>query len=1351
MSLKLRLLSIAAAPLLLLIGLAGVQTATSFTERERANDLVETIKSAEPLTALAYALQKERGASSTFVSSQGTAFLASLQAQRAGVDRALAAYNSSKKDIEQRFEKTSRVIDAAVGSLLIKRQQVSNKSVTTDEITSYYKPIIDAVIEGVSLSFTNHAGDDTRSDIAAYSALMLARESAGLERQTGAAGFAKGRLTPSEYEAFISLRAAQNANFAAAGRRLGDDTIAALLSGPEAAKLQALRSEARSLAGVGALAPVTADEWFSTATAFVDAIARVETSIAERLKTTARANASSATANLIFQAVMTLLGIAAGIAVAMLQAQSISNPLARINKAMRRIGAGDLDFRTPTAKVGGEIGEISDTVGKVRDSLSEARSAQKVQVFKGAAFDGSSTAMIMIDRERKIQFVNDATGHLVAEYLDEFRKAGATIDAENLLGQPLDRLYKLPQAQREALDDAVNLPLQADASIGDLRFTFSISAVLDTDGEYVGNIVEWDNVTVARTNEGMLAALDRTQAIAEMTLDGVITHANELFAKTLGMSVHDLVGKRHSELLDEHTASSDEHRALWEKVRSGAGQTSTMKHITRMGDPVWFQASITPILDMGGDPFKAVFYGIDVTAESVRAFDAEGQVEAIKRGQAVIEFDLDAKILAANQNFLDAMGYEASEVVGAKHALFLEEDYRNSSEYEKFWSDLRRGEAQYGEFRRISSAGEFVWLQATYNPIVGLDGRVYKVVETAHVITKQYEERTNAARLQAAVENSVSAIMTVDRDFVVNYVNGATKDLLRKHEAAFRQIWPNFSANEIIGTCIDTFHKDPSHQRRMLADPANLPHRTDIKVGELEFSLTVSAQYDLQGEYIGNTLEWADVTELRKQERLNADFRSKMEAIDKAQGVIEFDLKGNIRTANGNFLDVVGYTLDEIVGKHHRMFVSDDYARSNEYKEFWDTLGAGSYKSGEFERRAKDGSEVFIQASYNAIYDVDGNLTGIVKFATDVTQVVLEKRQIEEDRRRNAEEQEQVVNALTVNLRKLSEGDLTAQIDEHFAKDYQQLRLDFNAAVEKLHHVIKDVALNAATIHTNASEVTQAADDLSRRTETQAATLEETAASLDEVTATVKQTANGAQEANTVVATTRKDAEASEVVVRQAVDAMSSIEQSSDQISQIIGVIDEIAFQTNLLALNAGVEAARAGDAGRGFAVVASEVRALAQRSSDAAKEIKDLISTSTHHVENGVSLVGQAGQALEQILSQIKNVSTIVSDITTAAKEQATGLTEINSAMNQMDQVTQQNAAMVEESTAAAHSLNNEANQLMQSITVFKTKGSDTQVRSPVVSSQPGKTESVEGQQKRVAAFVASGGAQAAEQWEEF
>ena len=364
-----------------------------------------------------------------------------------------------------------------------------------------------------------------------------------------------------------------------------------------------------------------------------------------------------------------------------------------------------------------------------------------------------------------------------------------------------------------------------------------------------------------------------------------------------------------------------------------------------------------------------------------------------------------------------------------------------------------------------------------------------------------------------------------------------------------------------------------------------------------------------------------------------------------------------------------------------------------------------------------------------------------------------ERSRVEAEKSLEAAQDQTAIDALQQGLDALTQGDLTHQITVALAPKTQRLKDDFNVTASRLRETIATISGAVRNLSTGTAEISKASNDLSRRTENQAASLEQTAAALEEITATVRKTAEGAVSAQTIVSAAKTDAERSSGVMRDAVSAMSAIETSATQISQIIGVIDEIAFQTNLLALNAGVEAARAGDAGRGFAVVASEVRALAQRSAQAAKEIKQLISTSSQQVGQGVKLVSETGDSLGRIVVHVSGFYTAINDIAASAKEQASALAEINVAINQMDQVTQQNAAMVEQSTAASQALTQETVELDRLTSYFQV---GTQ-NSPSAKAPKQSRASVPARATKQPALQVVGGkstkaaAAGADDWEEF
>jgi methyl-accepting chemotaxis protein len=477
-------------------------------------------------------------------------------------------------------------------------------------------------------------------------------------------------------------------------------------------------------------------------------------------------------------------------------------------------------------------------------------------------------------------------------------------------------------------------------------------------------------------------------------------------------------------------------------------------------------------------------------------------------------------------------------------------------------------------------------------------------------------------------------------------------------------------------------------------------------------------------------------------------------AADRAQAIAEFELDGAVITANENFLRLTGYSLQEIRGRRHSLFVTPEEANSAEYRDFWRSLTNGQSVTGKFKRLAKGGAEVWSEGAYAPVMDRSGRPFKIVHLAIDVTQAERELARAETGRG----DRRAMIAALGDCLRGLARGDLTARIDMDFDSDFLEIKQDFNQAVQSLLQAMDAISAATEGLRNGSDEIAAATDDLSRRTEQQAASLEQTAAALDQITATVRRSAEGAKKATDTASDAKAEAVRSGAVMSDAVSAMGEIEQSSGKITQIIGVIDEIAFQTNLLALNAGVEAARAGEAGRGFAVVAQEVRALAQRSAEAAKEIKALIASSSEQVQRGVRLVGDTGQALGAIVTKVTDIDALIAEIARSSQDQAIGLNQVNTAVNQMDQVTQQNAAMVEQATAAASSLKAEAMDLVDLVSRFETgRVSERQGRKPQLA-RPGRHAPVASPaaraQSKLASAVRSGAlkpAVSSDSWEEF
>lgn len=868
----------------------------------------------------------------------------------------------------------------------------------------------------------------------------------------------------------------------------------------------------------------------------------------------------------------------------------------------------------------------------------------------------------------------------------------------------------------------------------------------DEIGDMARSMAEIKEATVLNADfTGQVDAINKSQAVIHFNLDGTIITANDNFLNTLGYTLDEIRGKHHSMFAEPAYAVSAEYITFWEKLNRGEYDANEYMRIGKGGKEIWIQASYNPIRDVDGNLVKVVKYATDITDQVVKNADFTGQVEAISKSQAVIQFNLDGTIITANENFLQTLGYTLEEIQGKHHSMFAEPTYAASPEYAAFWDKLNRGEYDANEYMRIGKGGKEVWIQASYNPIRDVNGRLVKVVKYATDITEQVTQRAFNQRFRTMVNELSLPVMLCDTDFNITYANEVSINTLRTIE----HLLP-IKADELIGANIDIFHKNPAHQRGLLSSLGDRSHSAEFKIGDEWLSLNASIIKDANGNFDGAFIDWRVVT---KDKALNEETANKQAMIDELSTpmmlcdkdfTITYINKAS-RIALKKLESALPVSVDQLVGtsidvfhqdpSHQRKMLADPSKLPHQAKfpigGEWLSLNACSMplKDGEFNGAFVD---------WNIVTEEVRN-EEMVKLAQEKIQELIESANNGDlEKRINADEFEgfyrdlansmnglmdtmvEPINRSINTLQDFAQGDLTQEMEGNYSGSFAEIQNAINSTIERLRDIVINIIESAGSVNSAAGEISAGSSDLAQRTQQQASSLEETAASMEEITGTVRQNSENSKNANNLAIDARGVAENGGKVVSQAVEAMERIESSSQKISEIIGVIDEIAFQTNLLALNAAVEAARAGEAGKGFAVVASEVRSLAGRSASASKEIKSLIVESGTQVKAGAELVNKAGSTLQEIVTSVTGVADLIADIATASAEQSTGIDEVSAAVTQMDEVTQQNAALVEETEAAAGSLVEQSRSLDDMMQFFKVEDGDNHQPPPSIKSAP-------------------------------
>ena len=770
-------------------------------------------------------------------------------------------------------------------------------------------------------------------------------------------------------------------------------------------------------------------------------------------------------------------------------------------------------------------------------------------------------------------------------------------------------------------------------------------------------------------------AIGNSVLAVEFDTDGTILSANARFLDATGYEASALVGKSHRFLCPFAAAEAID---LWQRLLEGHSVEGEF-HRKAAGDrELYIHGSYTPIRNAQGVVDRVQLLGFDVTARTRQAMEDKSKVEAISRSQGIIEFDLHGRVLAVNDNFLAAMAYGREELIGQHHRIFVDATEAQSPAYQAFWAKLARGEFDRGEYLRLGKGGKRVWIRATYNPIFDADGVPYKVVKFCVDVTADKENQLcHEARHRALVASSCYLEVDVEGEILDANAQVATALGVSVHELIGR----NEASLLFDDEYASALRRDMWQRLRKGETVSGEFRRRHANGGEVWFNFALCGIANLEGKVDRLIMSGLDVT----QQRLDLiELQGKLGAIDRSQAVIEFDLQGQVLAANDNFLHLMNYSAADIVGRHHRMFVQASDASSQAYLDFWEQLGRGEFKSGEFKRLGRDGREVWIQATYNPIFDLSGKPIKVVKFASDVTEQKLLAAEV--SARVAAIDASQaviefdldghVVNAnrnflaaMGYTLREIQgqHHSMFCSGDYVQSEEYRDFWLRLNEGkfisgrfkrtgkygrdvwIQATYNPLLDLNGKVVKVIKYAYDVTKEVT-LERHVSSQA---KEMSDSVQQLIQSITQIAANSGVAAELAEETSKAARHGQQALAKSIESINNIQASSVRMAEIVRVIGEIANQTNLLAFNAAIEAARAGQHGIGFSVVAGEVRKLAERSSQAAREIANLIDESVMYINQGASVSKEAASSFDGIMHSVSRTGASVTAIAGATDAQ--------------------------------------------------------------------------------------------------